>query len=77
MTFLSDSLAMSIHRFIESIATNRAFVHCSRTASWRSGWMLARNRTSASWDSCESLGENDSKTLRSVTSVSRSLRLSE
>ena len=38
--------------------------------------MLARKRTSQSWAACESLGSKVSKTLRSVTSVSRSLRLS-
>ena len=67
---------MSIHRFIESIATNFAPAHCSRTPNCRSGWMLARNRTSHAALASDSLGSKVSNTLRSVTSVSRSLRLS-
>ena len=40
---ISESRAMSIHRFIESSATNRALRALARgPARWRSGWMLAR-----------------------------------
>ena len=69
----SDPWAMSIHRFIESIATKRASVHCSRTSRWRSGWMLARNTTSAAAEASDSDGWKCSKTLRSVWSVWRML----
>ena len=51
----SDSRAMSIQRFIVSSATKRAPGHCSRTARCRSGWMLARNRTSASREASREL----------------------
>jgi hypothetical protein len=68
---------MLIHRSIESIATNRARAHWSRTWRWRPGWMLARKTTSASWAGCESLGSKCSKTLSSVTCVSRVLRFEE
>ena len=62
---------MSIHRFIESSAVKRAALHCSRTARWRSGWMLARNSVSAAAEASDSLGWKCSKTLRSVCSVWR------
>ena len=62
---------MSIHRFIESIATKRAAVHCSRTSRCRSGWMLARNSTSAAREASDSFGSKSSNTFRSVWSVSR------
>ena len=67
---------MLIHRFIESIATNLARLHCSRTVRWRSGWMFARNTTSAAAASSDNFGANCSNTFRSVTSVSREFRLS-
>ena len=38
-----------------SSAAKRAPVHCSRTARCRSGWMLARNRTSASREASREL----------------------
>ena len=43
----SESRAVSIQRFIESSPASFASGHCSRTSRWRSGWMFARNRTSA------------------------------
>jgi hypothetical protein len=58
------------------MATKRAPVHCSRTPRWRSGWMLARKRTSHARAASESFGSKPSKTLRSVSIVSRELRLS-
>ncbi len=67
---------MLIHRSIESMATKRAAAHCSRTSRCRSGWMLARNRTSQSRAACDSFGLKSSNTLRSVTWVSREFRLS-
>ncbi len=73
IVFTSESRAMSIQRFIVSRATKRALVHCSRTARWRSGWMFARNRTSASREASLSLGSNVSKTFRSVCRVWRML----
>ena len=72
----SASLAMLIHRSIESSATNVACSHCLRTLSCSSGRMFARNRTSASLDCLESLGSNVSNTLRSVSSVSRAFMFS-
>ena len=62
---------MSIHRFIVSMATNRAAVHCRWTARWRSGWMLARNTVSAVREASDSFGSKCSNTLRSVCSVWR------
>ncbi len=72
----SASLAMLIHRSIESSATNAARSHWRRTLSCSLGRMFARNRTSASLDAWESFGSNVSKTFRSVSSVSRAFMFS-
>jgi hypothetical protein len=71
IVFTSDGYALSIQKFIVSIATNRASVHCSRTSRWRSGRMLARNTVSADREASESFGRNRSNTFRSVRSVWR------
>ena len=71
---MSASRAISIHRFIESIATNWTCPHCSSTLSWSSGWMLARNSTSQSREDVDSRGWKSSNTLSWVSSVSRELR---
>src|SRR5437763_1452078 len=70
----SESRAMSIHRFIESSATKRASRHCSRTPCCRSGWMLARNRTSLERLASLSLGSKCSKTPSWVSCVTREFR---
>ena len=74
MVRTNESRAVWIHRFIESSATRRAPVHCSRTSRWRSGWMFARNTTSAWREGSESLGWNSPKTLSAVSSVWATLR---
>jgi hypothetical protein len=72
----SASRAMFTQRSIESRATNFACSHWRRTLSCSAGKMFARNSTSQSCDACESFGSNCSKTLRSVSSVSREFMLS-
>ena len=74
MVLTSESRAVSIQRFIESIATKRAFAHCSRTRRCRSGWMLARNSTSDERDASDSFGWKSPNTLSCVSSVWAMLR---
>ncbi len=57
--------------FIVSMAVKRAWLHCVWTASWRAGWMFARNSVSAARDASDSFGSKCSNTLRSVCSVWR------
>ena len=71
----SESRAISIQRFIESRPTTRASAHCSRTSRCRSGWMLARKRTSAALRGVRELGlRSRAKTLSCVSWVWRLLR---
>src|SRR5262249_55988929 len=58
---ISESRALSIQKFIESIATKRALAHWARTSRWRSGWILARNTTSAPLERSESFGPDPPK----------------
>ena len=74
IAFISDSRAISIHRFIESSATKRAWGSWERTSSCSSGWMLARNRTSLERERSESLGAKPSNTPSWVSWVSREFR---
>ena len=56
MTSTRSSRAMSIHRFIESIAVKRGPSHCSSTLELQRGWMFARKRTSHARAASESFG---------------------
>ena len=65
----SESRAVSIHRFIESSAANRAAAHCERTsAEDRAGCFRGRASRRAR-DASESFGAKSANTPSCVSSV--------
>ena len=70
----SESRVDSIQKFIESSPATWAPVHCSRTSRCRSGWILARKRSSALREPSESFGWKSPNTFSWVSSVFAELR---